>query len=519
MAVMPRGMVVGLASFALALSTPAAAAQRSPDPGPPEVGAEQPNLVLITTDDQPSSSFRRAYMPATFGALVERGTSFTDAVVNSPLCCPSRSTILTGQYPHNHGVLSNAPGYGSLADKRNVLPVWLRRAGYRTAHFGKWLHGYRRVAGRRPAPGWDRWYTQHRRDRYYDYKIAVGKGPLVQKGVAPEDHVTAAVARAASRFVRRKADNLEPLYLQLDLFAPHAGPETVPSGCSGTAQPEQRDLGRFSRSLAPRVPSFNEAEIDDKPAFAQLPTLDAEAIEALDIRYRCILQSLAGADRAIKSVIREFRLAGEMSNTAFVFLTDNGFLSGEHRVRAGKARPFEEVVRTPLVLRLPSSVGAGRPVVPAPVGALDIAPTLLELAGAQPCNRRGCRVLDGRSLLGLATGAAAERPDRAILVEMAEPQGEQARERACAFQALRTRTDVLVENTRVPDPVSGLCRDEVLYEHYDRIEDPFQLDNLLPPDRGLPGPRQVELLSRLGAIRACSGVEGRDPLTAGGWCE
>src|SRR5688500_201348 len=104
--------------------------------------AAQPNIVLFTSDDQPLASFSEEWMPNTFRELVGRGTFFSDAVVNEPLCCPSRATLLTGQYGHNHGILTNTTGYPALVDPRNVLPAWLRRAGYRTGHFGKWLHGY-----------------------------------------------------------------------------------------------------------------------------------------------------------------------------------------------------------------------------------------------------------------------------------------------------------------------------------------------------------------------------------------
>jgi N-acetylglucosamine-6-sulfatase len=139
-------------------------------------GAEatgRPNIVVITTDDQPFSTHKRKYMPRLFGELVDKGISFSQAVQAVPLCCPARATLVTGQYPHNHGVTGNQPGYPNLIGKNNVLPVWLKRAGYRTAHVGKWMHGYEGVAGTTPAPGWDRWFTQLDVRRYWNYDLSV----------------------------------------------------------------------------------------------------------------------------------------------------------------------------------------------------------------------------------------------------------------------------------------------------------------------------------------------------------
>jgi arylsulfatase A-like enzyme len=135
-------------------------------------GPPQPNIVLIQTDDQALSQFNSAVMPNVTKLLASRATRFDRAYLTTPECCPSRATLLTGQYGHNNGVLHNA--YPLLKDKRNVLPVWLSRAGYVTAHIGKFLNAYHlHRKPLEPAPGWTQWHTMVRPPRYYDYDLSV----------------------------------------------------------------------------------------------------------------------------------------------------------------------------------------------------------------------------------------------------------------------------------------------------------------------------------------------------------
>ena len=263
---------------------------------PPHAAKRPPNIVLITTDDQPLSTFEREYMPRTFEQLVDRGTSFSDAVVNVPVCCPSRASLLTGQYPHNHGIFTNSPGYADLRDKRDVLPAWLGEAGYRTGHFGKWLHGYEKLRKRKPAPGWDRWYTQLKKRNYYDYKLS-SDGKRVERGHRPKDHITGLMTRKASQFIGDNVERRRPLYVQLDYYAPHVGSRTRDAGraarCNGAPTPGPREDRTILEGGAPRGPAFNEEEINDKPAFSRTPLLGA----AQDQRARPALPLHARVDR------------------------------------------------------------------------------------------------------------------------------------------------------------------------------------------------------------------------------
>src|SRR4051812_28499432 len=147
------GILVALATLAIGIDARAGAGRE----GAMAAAGQPPNFLVVLVDDQSMNSFKRAYMPRTFDRIVDRGTRFPSGVAAPPLCCPDRAGTLTGQYPHNHGVFTNTPGYASLRQPRNTLPVWLQRAGYRTGFVGKFLNGYTDVAGPTPAPGFDDW--------------------------------------------------------------------------------------------------------------------------------------------------------------------------------------------------------------------------------------------------------------------------------------------------------------------------------------------------------------------------
>src|SRR5262249_57399448 len=139
-----------------------AAASDGADPPPPKGPAAPPNILVIMTDDQRSDEVTNQTMPTVVPRIADQGTTFANNFVPSPLCCPSRSTFITGDYGHNHGVLTNSPGYPDLVDKPNVLPAWLDRAGYETGLVGKFMQGYVDRRARKPAPRWDKWYAMLR---------------------------------------------------------------------------------------------------------------------------------------------------------------------------------------------------------------------------------------------------------------------------------------------------------------------------------------------------------------------
>lgn len=504
-------LLLALAAI-LATTAPAAAATRPP------------NIVVITTDDQTLASFDERFMPATAGFFAAGGTEFENAITVSPSCCPSRAAYLSGQYPHNNGVFANDPGYPALESRGNILPAWVQRAGYVTGHFGKYLNHFgERDPWAGPGPGWDRWYTLMTY-RYFDYRLAVD-GRIKRYGSRPRDYVTRRITTAAARFLRARAGRRKPVYAQIDHFAPHTEQTATPGRCSEAAQPDPLDAGLYldeplpQDGLDPEERSFDELDMTDKsPAIARRIPLGPLVVDNITRRYRCQLAALAAVDRSFVEIREALADAGALRRTVIVFTSDNGFFHGEHRLPNNKGLPYEEAIRVPLLIKLPASSGGAPPaMVAAPVANIDLAPTLLDIAAAEPCiRRRGagkrCRRLDGRSLMPLLTGEQAQEgawpAERKLLVEQGRIQY------FCdPYAAIWSPTSLLAEfPTR--DEQTGGCRVET--EYYDMASDPLQLTNLASYPGG--GPYEEEaaaLAAELGRLRRCSGIEGRDEPRAG----
>jgi arylsulfatase A-like enzyme len=478
--------------------------------------SDPPNIVLIQADDQTLGQFSGDVMPKTKRYLIRPGTEFTNYVVTTGECCPSRASLITGQYAHNNGVTSNEVGYPGLNDKRNVLPVWLRRSGYRTMHVGaKYLNFYREFAGAKVAPGWSNWFTVLTHTAYYDYVLSKD-GVRRRYGHRPRDYVTRVLGKQAVRLVDRYAPQRRPFYLQLDEGAPHVTRTDDPHGdCDLMAVPDPRDEHKFDNASLPHPPSFNEEDMSDKPAFLRAaPSLGPTIQSRLLAKWRCALDSLVGVDRSVAQVVNAVRRSGELNRTIFVYISDNGLFYGEHRLFKGKVFPYEEAIHMPLIMRVPKRYRDGAPRskrIRQPVANIDLAPTLLDLAHATPCARTGCRTMDGRSLMPLLKGRGQWPPDRALLNEYRDPDAP--RYSTCEFAAVRTPTEIYAEHYRVVDPSTGECEDTMQKERYDLRSDPYELHSLC--SGGTPGScphdeTQAELEARLQQLRRCAGIEGRD---------
>jgi N-acetylglucosamine-6-sulfatase len=516
--------VLAAAGLGLAASErPAAGAQTARAPA-----GRPPNIVLIQADDQTMGQFTPEVMPKTKRLLADQGTSFRDYVATTAQCCPSRASLITGQYAHNDGVTSNGVGYGGLIDKANVLPVWLRRAGYLTMHVGKFMNGYQKVTDppTEVPPGWDQWYSFLGHTKYYDYDLYVNGG-VVHRGSNPEANATRVATSKAVQLIRGYASEALPFYLQLDEPAPHIGSELDPYGDCGHAPiPQRRDEAAFAKASLPRPPSFNEPDMRDKPPFLSgAPKLGSAEVAEVRRRWRCALDSLRGVDRGVAEVYRAVEQAGELDRTVFIFISDNGQFYGEHRIEKGKVLPYDEAIHMPLVIKAPKKYLDGTaPVkkVRRPVANIDLAPTILSLAGAHPCPEGGpCRTMDGRSLIPLMTRSGSWPSHRGVLTEYrAQSPGRFA---TCQFDGILTRGALYVEHSRVFDPGAGQCVPADQVERYVLGRDPFELHNLCfggSADECPADAAQANLESRLQGLRDCAGIEGRDPRVHGRpYCE
>ena len=468
-------------------------------------GPARPNLVVVMTDDQTYADM--AAMPLTRRLIGGAGGTFTRAYVSYPLCCPSRATYLTGQYAHNHGVRTNGPpegGYEAL-DGEHTLPVWLRAAGYRTAHVGKYLNGY---GLRRPAmvpPGWTDWhgavdkstyqmwgYTLNENGELRTYGDFLGEDPpLYQTDVLRDRAVQAILAHQGPA----------PLFLSLAFVAPHG--EVVEPGSSTQpyVRPAPRHRDRFADLALPTPRSFDEADVSDKPpSVRRLRRLGLATQDRIAEDFSARRESLLAVDEAVAQVVAALEQRGELDSTYILFTSDNGFLQGEHRIAKGKYYAYEPSSHVPLLVRGPG-IRPGT-VSRELVSNVDLAPTLLEAAGVS-----ADRPLDGRSLLAFARnprlrsnrpllheGLVAGDADRDVLARAG------ASRRVGTYYAVRTPTLLYVR-------WRGGAR-----ELYDRTRDPYELRSRHAD------PEYAAVAALLGRevarLRRCRGEACRLPLGA-----
>ncbi len=414
--------------------------------------------------------------------------------------------------------------YRLLEDNRNVLPAWLSRVGYKTMHVGRFLNGYGFVGrDKEVAPGWDTWRTVLEPHSYYGYEMRFNDRTR-SYGSRDRDHVTTNINRISTGLVKRRSGRRGPFYLQIDQFAPHFGPGTRTERCIDGPVPAVADEEAFQATALPTDPSFNESDISDKPGFMQnLEAVDDEGIAEVTENWRCSLAALQEVDRGMAALWKQLRQQGELSDTAVIFTSDNGYLLGQHRIPLDKHYPYEDALRVPLALRLPPSlVPEGQPPrSAAPVANVDLATTILDLANAHPCKARRCRVPDGRSLVPTASGQPDIPGDRAIAIEYSGDVPRQGL--VCEFQGLRTTQQMFVQHRRARATLSEECGvlPKPAYEHYLLGADPYELENLYPAvaGSGLAGGQQ-DLAARSAALADCSGIAGRDNFPASGhYCE
>ena len=419
-----------------------------------------PNIVIVITDDQRADQL--AGMPATSTQLAGKGVRFDQAFASHPLCCPSRASILRGQYAHTTGIYTNGgttggwEGFRDRGMEASTLATWLDDAGYRTGLVGKYLNGYSESTNYVP-PGWDFWR---------------GGTPGYYNTGSAHPYQTHLLTSYANKFIRGTSAD-KHLFLFLSYFKPHA-----PS----TPAPRYADDPRCDGISTSAVPSFNEGDVSDKPTPVRTkPLMTPEEQIAIGTTLptnQC--KALLSVDNGVATVLRALSDTGRLDNTMIIFMSDHGLLLGEHRLPAWKVLTYEEAIRIPLVIRYDPLTGGFPRVDSRLVMNVDIAPTIVDLLGLTPTP--GCPDppygactggFDGRSLVPLLDGSASD-----------------------------WRSDILIENHRA----CGVRNDRYVFTRYDTGEeelydlstDPYQLSNLLA---GVPPPEiealRAQLLTRL----------------------
>jgi N-acetylglucosamine-6-sulfatase len=431
-----------------------------------------PNIIVIMTDDQEDTG-SMAYMPKTLSLIADEGVTFKNSLVNLPLCAPSRTSFLTGQAAHNHGIRANSPldqgGWEAFKSREdNSLPVWLKAVGYKTALIGKYLNRY----GQQSAygawlawfgswinvefkgttvgnprdwvpPGWDLWYAfTGTRVRYYDYWINEN-GKILSFDHHPSDYSTDVLAERAVRFINDEAESQAPFFVFI-------APKTVHAQ-GARAIPAPKYEQAFNDVHLPENSAFNERIVRRKALKA--PRVGVKTKADLELSYRAELQSLQSVDDLVADVVDALRDTNKLDNTVLVYTSDNGFLFGDHRL-IGKTAAYEGSIKVPLLMRGPGiPEGEARDQL---VNNLDLTATILDLAGAKP----GVP-LDGKSLKPLFADAKA--PWRsAILIESPVTRFEKAANR---YTGVRTPTRKYVKY------------DGGFEELFDLAADPHELRN------------------------------------------
>ncbi|PYQ53562.1 MAG: hypothetical protein DMF78_08680 [Acidobacteria bacterium] len=365
-----------------------------PAPAPSAAPLRRPNIVFLLTDDlDVRTSDMMPRLPALIG---QHGLTFTRAYVTQSLCAPSRASILTGQYPHNHRVLDNTgPDGGFPAFRRgpeaSTLPMWVRAAGYRTALVGKYMNGYPSLNRPDYIPqGWDQWnaqLTELTQDRYVNYFLNEN-GTVNAYGHSEEEYETDVLTRRATTFIEKAVNDNKPFFLYLATDAPHLPAISAP-----------RHATLLKGTQAPRVPSFNQSNVNDKPAFVRnADPLQPKDIKRLDMVETDRLRTMLAVEDMLASVLSVLAANQVLDNTYVIFTSDNGLMLGEHRLVTTKNVAYEEAIRVPLIVMGPGISAATRDDDHAVLN-IDFAPTLAELTGATtPPN------LDGRSFARLLRG-------------------------------------------------------------------------------------------------------------------
>jgi arylsulfatase A-like enzyme len=447
-----------------------------------DAGSTASNVVFILTDDLAWNLV--PYMPHV-KQMQQRGITFSNYFVTDSLCCPSRSSIFTGRFPHGTTVYTNSgdaggyPQFERAGNASRTFAVALHAAGYKTAMMGKYLNGYQ--PQRNPAdPGWSEWDVAGDAYAEYDYSLNQN-GTVATYGHAPADYLTDVLSGLATKFILGSAQT--PFAIEVATFAPH-GPYT----------PAPRNIGQFHESV-PRTPAFDRPNVNPPKWLKEYPPLTAAEIMLLDSSFNLRVEAVQAVDDLIASVLSTIEKAKIADRTYVVFSSDNGYHMGEHELWAGKETAFETDIRVPLVV-----VGPGVPagvVAPQIVENIDLCPTFAEIAGTSPPP-----TADGHSLVALLEGqTVAPWRDFALIehhgpdlepMAAGDPDSEaEGGPLPNSYEALRAASSVYVEY------LDGET------EYYDLATDPYEITNTAG---SLPHAQVLNLHDRLQRIKTCKGA-------------
>jgi arylsulfatase A-like enzyme len=440
---------------------------------------QRPNIIFILTDDQPVQTVD--YMPTVKNVLAAGGVNFTNGFATTPLCCPSRASILSGQYVHNHKVYTNRMPMGGAPkfDDDSTLATWMQDAGYRTAYIGKYLNDYEDLQPKGVVPpGWDEWdaFVGNGADmaedvgnlQYYFNFMLSEDGTIVEYPRKKSNFGTDVVTTKAVDFINRARN--EPFFLFVGYYNPHS---------PYVSAPRHKETFRSDWDWTPyRPPNLNEKDISDKPAY--IGDLYPLSEKELDTAHKQILRSLLSVDDGVASILNALDKTGLSDNTIIVYLSDNGMTLGDHRFGVTKNCPYEACIKIPFIVYAPSLFPARSD--DNFVANIDLASTFVDMAGGTLPDPEK---VDGVSLLPLLKDANVDWRDDILLEHW--PTEEGVGSMIPEYYAVRNHEWKYVEY------VTGEK------ELYDLVHDPYELKNVA----GRSKYRQIEaeLAQRLAELK------------------
>jgi N-acetylglucosamine-6-sulfatase len=339
----------------------------------------KPNIIYILTDDQDIKLNSLHAQPKVRSLLIEQGLMFDNAYVTTPVCCPSRSSILTGKYVHNHHTYENNVHAGCNSqswrdrNEQKTMGAYMSKAGYKTGFFGKYLNNYALansgVTVKHIPTGWDRWYTLVGNSKFYHYSVS-NQGVEEKHGSNyTQDYFTDRICDQAVKFIKDSSGDA-PFFMYIATPAPHR-----------PATPAPQYANYFSDEVAPRTPSYGFAAPDKHWIITNgTPPLTTDTTKAVDDLYRDRIRTLVSVDDLVEAVINALKKTGVYDNTYIFYNSDHGYHLGENNQQGEKRQPYDENIRVPFI-----AVGPGIPKnqkTSALALNIDMAPTFIDLAGA-----------------------------------------------------------------------------------------------------------------------------------------
>ena len=344
----------------------------------------RPNIILILTDDQDKELGSLKFMPKLHRLLAREGVTYTNGYVTTPMCCPSRSSMLTGLYVHNHHVFTNNDNCSSTYwvdnHEKRTFATYLQQSGYTTGYFGKYLNKY---DGQRVPPGWDVWNGLIKNSAYYNYSLNMDGFRRSYGNNYAKDYLPDKITNNTLQFLNKVSGSRKAPFLAVLSFpAPH-GPED--------SAPQYQNM--FFNVTTHHTPPYDFAPNPDKEWVLRTTDKMAPIHRTFtDLLQTKRLQTLQSVDEGLERVVDKLKDLGELDNTYIFYTSDHGYHLGQFGLVKGKAFPYEFDTKVPFLARgpgiRPQSLRSH------PVLNIDLAPTFLDIAGLEKPPH-----MDGKSII------------------------------------------------------------------------------------------------------------------------